>query len=98
MPVLTRQRVRTRPVKYGHMLYVVLTQLESYFATIRKKKPQAIRTLASTLKIPIFVFFSCSSAESYTEKKGPTGGWDRPTMCSVHRAMQMHVDVLEMYI
>lgn len=40
MPVLTRQRVRTRPVKYGHMLYVVLTltQLESYFATIQKKK------------------------------------------------------------
>jgi hypothetical protein len=62
-----------------------------------KKRPQARRTLASTLKIPIFVFFSCSSAESHTEKKRPTGGWDRPTMYSVHRAMQMHVDVLEMY-
>lgn len=45
-----------------------------------KKKPQIISTLALTLKIPIFVFLSCSSAESYTEKKRPTGGWDRPTI------------------
>jgi hypothetical protein len=78
--------------------YVVLTQHESPFARcVWKKRPQARRTLASTLKIPIFIFFSCSSSESHTEKKRPTGGWDRPTMYSVHRAMQMHVDVLGMF-
>jgi hypothetical protein len=44
-----------------------------------REKPQAITmTLAWTLKIPMFVFLSCSSAKLHTEKKRPAGGWGMP--------------------